>query len=264
MNPAIPWQHRELISILAWQEIAGRYRGSFLGGVWPLLTPLIMLAVYTMVFGVVVPMRWPGGEGGGMGHVALRLLSGMLVHGLLSEVLARAPTLVTSQPNYVKKVVFPLDTLAWVSLLTALFHVGLALLVLLLINGVLGGGFAWAQLALPLILLPFALLLVGIVWLLAGFGVYVRDLHQMVGPFVIVLMFLGPVFYPRDALPEAIRPWVALNPITVPIEQFRLVLFSGLWPDWGALAQYSAAAIGVYLLGWLTFNALKKGFADVL
>ena len=264
MDLALVWHRRQLISILTWQEIAGRYRGSFLGVLWPLITPLIMLGVYTLVFGVVVPMRWPGTEGGGMGDIALRLLSGMLIHSLLSEVLARAPELIVSRPNYVTKVVFPLETLSWVSLLTALFHVGLALVVLLLINGLAGGGFAAAQLALPLILLPFALMLVGLSLLLAAMGVYARDLNQMIGPLVIVLMFLGPVFYPRSALPEGLRPWVALNPITVPIEQFRRVLFQGAWPDWTELMLYGAAAVAVYLLGWGAFRALKKGFADVL
>ena len=93
MDLALVWHRRQLISILTWQEIAGRYRGSFLGVLWPLITPLIRLGVYTLVCGVVVPMRWPGTEGGGMGDIALRLLSGMLIHSLLSEVLARAPEL---------------------------------------------------------------------------------------------------------------------------------------------------------------------------
>lgn len=264
MTLALPWRRRELISILTWQEIAGRYRGSFLGSLWPLLTPLIMLAVYTLVFGVVVPSRWPGTADAGMGGVALRLLSGMLVHGLLSEVLGKAPILITSQPNYVTKVVFPLEALAWVSLSTALFHVGLALLVLLGINGLFGSGFALAQLALPLILLPFCLLLVGLSLLLGALGVYARDLSQVVAPLVLMMMFLGPVFYPRSALPEPLQPWLALNPITIPIEQFRRVLFEGAWPDWVVLAQYSLAAIVVYLFGWKVFDSLRKGFADVL
>lgn len=264
MDFALVWHRRQLISILTWQEIAGRYRGSFLGMLWPLLTPLIMLAVYTLVFGVIVPMRWPGAEDGGMGSIALRLLSGMLVHGLLADVLTRAPGLVATQPNYVTKVVFPLEALSWVSLLTALFHVGLALAVLLAINGVTGSGFSLPQLALPLILAPFALVLVGLSLFLAAVGVYARDINQAISPLVIVLMFLGPVFYPRTALPESLRPWVLLNPITVPIEQFRRVLFQGAWPDWRVLGLYALAAVVVYLLGWATFRALKKGFADVL
>ena len=261
---AIPWQFRDLISILTWREIAGRYRGSLLGSLWPLLNPLIMLGLYTSVFGVILQSRWPGSEDQGMGAFALRLLSGMLVHGLLAEVLGRAPSLVTSQPNYVTKVVFPLEVLAWVNLLTALFHAGLALAVMLLINGLFGSGFAWAQLALPVLLLPFCMILLGASWFLAALGVYVRDMNQLIGPLVTIMMFLAPLFYPRSVMPAALQPWLALNPITIPIEQSRRVLFEAQWPQWDVMAQYSLVAVVVYLFGLWVFSKLKKGFADVL
>ena len=259
-----PWHSRDLIAILTWREIAGRYRGSLLGSLWPVLTPVIMLALYTVVFGVILPSRWPSAQDEGMGGFALRLLSGMLVHGLLAEVWNRAPTLVTANPNYVTKVVFPLEVLGWVNLLAALFHVALAMLVMLVINGVAGSGFGITQLALPLLLLPLCLFLMGSSLALAGLGVYVRDVSQVVGPMVIVLMFLGPVFYPRSAMPQALQPWLLLNPITVPIEQFRRALFQGLWPEWGLVAQYSLVAVVVYLAGVGVFTMLRKGFADVL
>ncbi len=263
-NLAHPWRHRALIRILTWRDISGRYRGSLMGSAWSLLTPLLMLAVFTFVFGVVAPTRWPGAEEQGMGMFALRLLAGMVVHGLLSELLQRAPALVTAQPNYVTKVVFPLEVLGWVALLTGLFHSAMALLVLILLNGALGTGLSLTLLALPLVLVPYALLLLGIAWILAALGVYLRDLAQVIGPLVMASMFLGPVFYPREAMPAAIQPWLAWNPITVPVEQVRRVLFEAQWPQWDILAQYALVAIGVYLLGLWAFDRLKKGFADVL
>jgi len=259
-----PWRHQSLIRILTWREISGRYRGSLLGSLWSLLTPLLMLGVYTLVFGVIAPARWPGAEEQGIGMFALRLLAGMVVHGLLAEVLARAPTLVTGQPNYVTKVVFPLETLGWVNLLTALFHTAMALLVLVALNGAWGSGLAWPQLALPLILLPYAVLLLGMVWLVAALGVYLRDLAQLIGPVVMMTMFLGPVFYPREAMPPAAQAWLVLNPITVPVEQARRVLFEARWPQWDVVAQYSLVAVAAYLFGLWAFTKLKKGFADVL
>jgi len=261
---AHPWRHQALIRILAWREISGRYRGSLLGSLWSLLTPLLMLGVYTLVFGVIAPTRWPGAEAQGIGMFALRLLAGMVVHGLLAETLSRAATLVTGQPNYVTKVVFPLEALGWVNLLTALFHTVMALLVLILLNGVLGTGLSWPLLALPVILLPYALLLLGLVWLVAALGVYLRDLAQLIGPLVMMTMFLGPVFYPRQAMPAAAQPWLAINPITIPVEQTRRVLFEAQWPQWEVLAQYSLLAAAVYLFGLWAFTKLKKGFADVL
>ena len=259
-----PWRHRALIRILAWREISGRYRGSLLGSLWSLLTPLLMLGVFTLVFGVIAPTRWPGAEAQGIGMFALRLLAGMVVHGLLAEVLSRAPTLVTGQPNYVTKVVFPLETLGWVSLLAGLFHAAMALLVLVALNGLLGTGLSWSLLALPLVLLPFAVLLLGVAWLVAALGVYLRDLAQLIGPLVMVTMFLGPVFYPREAMPAAAQPWLAVNPLTIPVEQLRRVLFAAQWPQWDVVAQYSLVAVAVYLFGLWAFTKLKKGFADVL
>ena len=259
-----PVRHQALIRILTWREISGRYRGSLLGSVWSLLTPLLLLAVYTLVFGVIAPTRWPGAEEQGIGMFALRLLAGMVVHGLLAEALSRAPTLVTAQPNYVTKVVFPLETLAWVNLLTALFHTAMALVVLVVLNGALGTGVAWTLLALPVIFLPYALMLMGLIWLIAAFGVYLRDLTQLIGPLVMITMFLGPVFYPRSAMPAAAQPWLVLNPITVPVEQVRRVVFESQWPQWDVLAQYALVALAVYLLGLWVFAKLKKGFADVL
>ena len=263
-NLAHPWRHQALIRILSWREVSGRYRGSLLGSLWSLLTPLLLLGVYTLVFGVIAPTRWPGAEDQGIGMFALRLLAGMVIHGLLSETLSRAPVLVTSQPNYVNKVVFPLETLAWVNLLAALFHSVMAMLVLILLNAVLGTGLDWTLLALPAIVLPYAVMLMGLIWLISALGVYLRDINQIIGPLIMVSMFLGPVFYPRSAMPAAAQNWLALNPITVPTEQLRRVLFDAQWPLWTALAQYALASMAIYLTGLWVFSKLKKGFADVL
>lgn len=261
---AHPWHHQALIRILTWREVSGRYRASLLGFLWSLLTPLMLLGVYTLVFGVIAPTRWPGAEEQGIGMFALRLLAGMVIHGLLSETLGQAPVLVTSQPNYVNKVVFPLETLAWVNLLSALFNSVMAMLVLIVLNAAFGTGVSWTLLAVPLILLPFILLLMGLIWLVAALGVYLRDINQIIGPLIMASMFLGPVFYPRSAMPAAVQPWLVLNPITVPIEQLRRVLFDAQWPQWTALGQYLLIAIAMYLFGLWVFTKLKKGFADVL
>ncbi len=240
---AHPWRHQALIRILTWREVSGRYRGSLLGSLWSLLTPLLLQ---------------------GIGMFALRLLAGMVIHGLLSEALGKAPILVTSQPNYVNKVVFPLEVLAWVNLLAALFHSAMAMVVLILLNALVGTGLAWSLLALPVIVLPFTVLLMGLSWLIAALGVYLRDINQLIGPLIMVTMFLGPVFYPRSAMPAAVQSWLVLNPITIPTEQLRRVLFDAQWPQWDALAQYALVAVVVYVFGLWVFTKLKKGFADVL
>lgn len=260
-----PWAQRDLIHVLTRRELAGRYRGSLLGHAWALVTPVAMLAVYTLVFGVILPSRWPGAAvDGGLGLFALRLLAGLLLHGLVAEALGRAPLLVVSQPNYVTKVVFPLEVLGWVNVLSATFHLLMGLLVLLLANAVWGAGLHPAQLGLLLVLPPFVALVSGLVWLFAALGVYLRDLGQAVGPLLTIAMFLGPVFYPREAMPGAMREWLLLNPVTVPVEQARRMLFEHQWPQWDVLALYMLAAVLAYLAGLAAFSTLKRGFADVL
>lgn len=260
-----PWPQRDLIHVLTQRELAGRYRGSVLGHAWALLTPIAMLAVYTLVFGVILPSRWPGADaGGGLGLFALRLLAGLLLHGMLAEALGRAPQLVVSQPNYVTKIVFPLEVLGWVNVLTAGFHLAIGMGVLLVANALWGAGLHPAQLALPLVLLPFFAVVTGLGWAFAGLGVYLRDLGQATGPVLMIAMFLGPVFYPRAALPDAMQGWLLLNPVTVPVEQARRVLFEHLWPQWDVLAAYTMVAMLAYLAGLALFSMLKRGFADVL
>ncbi len=260
----LPIRQRSLIGILTWREIASRYRGALLGVSWAIVTPLLMLAVFTLVFGVVLQSRWPQAEDQGMGMFALQLLAGLLLHGILAESFGRAPALVVQQTNYVTKVVFPLEALAWVAALSAAFHGVLGLALLWLINGVWGTGFSLTQLALPLVVAPYLVLLVGLTLLFAALGVYLRDLQQVVGSLVMVCMFLGPVLFPRSNMPHGLRDWLLLNPLTVPVEQFRQVMFHETWPDWTPLAGYTLAALLVYAVGAAVFGLLKRGFADVL
>ncbi len=259
------WRDRQLVMVLTRRELAGRYRGSLLGYFWAVATPLLMLGVYTLVFGVVLPARWPTApHEGGMAGFALRLLTGMLLHGFLAEAVARAPLVVVSQPNYVTKVVFPLEVLGWVDVLTAAFHTAVGLVLLVLVNAIWGGGLSLTQLAFPLVVLPLVPAVLGLVWILAALGVYVRDLAQAVGPLLMMLMFLGPVFYPRSAMPAALQGWLLLNPVTVPIEQARRVLFEHAWPDWGMLSLYTLASFALFFAGRRVFHLLRTGFADVL
>lgn len=259
------WRHRILIAQLVKREVAGRYRGSFLGILWSLATPLLMLVVYTFVFGVVFRSRWStSGTSGGATEFAVVMFAGILVHGLIAECIQRAPSVVVGQPNFVKKVVFPLPTLAWVVMGAALFHATMALGILLVGVLVLQQHVPLTALWLPIVLLPFLLLVVGLVWLLSALGVFLRDLAQMMGIVSSLLLFLAPVFYPLDSVPAAMRPLLYFNPVTFIIEQVRAVLIWGHSPDWGGLLLYLAVAWLVASAGLALFRRASKGFADVL
>lgn len=259
------WRHRSLIRQLVWREIVGRYRGSVAGISWSLLYPILLLAVYTFVFSTVFGARWTGlADGGGQTHFAVVLFVGVIVHGLVAEAITKAPALVLANSNLVKKVVFPLETLAWSVVGSALFHAVVSTLILLGAVWILEGGVPLAALWLPVIILPVLLLSLGIIWVLASLGVFLRDISQVAGLLAMSMMFLAPVFYPMSAVPESYRAWLFLNPITLPIEQMRASLFTGAAPDFLSLSCYYAVAIIVALLGYAWFQKSRRGFADVL
>lgn len=257
------WRHRALIGQMTKREVIGRYKGSVIGLLWSFLNPILMLAVYTFVFSVVFKARWGLGGDETKSQFAVVLFVGMIVHGLFAEVLNRAPGLVLNNPNYVKKVIFPLEILPVVSMGAALFHTAVSTTVLalaLLFMNVLP---VTALLA-PLVVLPLVILSLGLAWLLASLGVFVRDISQTVGIITTVSLFLAPVFFPVSALPEEYRPLIAANPLTFIIEQAREVLIWGRSPNWMGLGLYSLAASCVSWLGYAWFQKTRKGFADVL
>ena len=259
------WRERRLIFQLIRREVVGRYRGSVMGVAWSFLHPLLMLAVYTFVFSVVFEARWPGlvGEQSRI-RFALLLFVGVIVHGVVAEVLSRAPSLVIAHANYVKKVVFPLEVLGWSVVGSALFHALVGLTIMLCTMALFEQAPTLSALWLPVVLLPLCFVALGLAWLLASLGVFLRDIGQMMGVLSMVLMFLAPVFYPVGALPEDYRAWVYLNPITLPIEQSRSVLFAGAAPDALPLLRYYGLALLFMVFGYWWFQKTRRGFADVL
>jgi len=257
------WHNRGLILQLAKREVIGRYRGSILGILWSFFQPLLMLCVYTFVFGVVFRARWNTGSESKIEY-ALVLFAGLLVFNLFAECTLRAPNLVVGNTNYVKKIIFPLEVLPWVAFASALFHTGVSfaawLVVYLLVFGVPHG----TMLLFPLILVDVMLLSMGIAWFLASLGVYLRDVGQIVGIIVPALMFLSPIFYPVSALPEEYRRLLYTNPLTFLIEQARDVLIWDKVPAWSSLGLFTIFAAALAWLGFVWFQKTRRGFADVL
>jgi lipopolysaccharide transport system permease protein len=256
-------RNHSLIYTLSKREVVGRYRGSYLGIVWSVITPILMLAVYTFVFGLIFKARWTP-QGDSKTEFALVLYAGLLVFNLFSECITKAPTLILSNVNYVKKVVFPLEILPWVALLAALFHALISLGVWMLAYIVLFGLPQPTALYLPLVVVPFLLFILGASWALASLGVFLRDISQFIGLLVMALMFLSPIFYPASALPDHYRFILYLNPLTPVIEEMRAVLYWGHAPDFAMLAVYWLSTAVIAWLGFVWFQKTRKGFADVL
>lgn len=260
----IPIRSRSLLWQFARRDVLGRYRGSLLGLTWSFLTPLLMLAVYSFVFVGVFRASWPGTPKGSGVEFALQVFAGLLVFNLFAEVTNRAPNLVVEQPNLVKKVIFPVELLAWVTVLSGVFHLLISAATLLVVLLIARGGLPVTALALPFVLLPFLPVLLGLGWLLSAMGVFVRDVGPVMNMLVSLIMFLSPVFYSASSLDPEIRFWMNLNPLTLIIEQVRAVLLMGQWPAWDALALYGAVASAFAVLGGTFFQLTRRGFSDVL
>lgn len=257
------WVNRRLLRALIAREVVGRYRGSVMGILWSFFNPVFMLMVYTFIFSVVFKARWQP-HSDSRTEFALVLFAGLIAFNLFSECINRAPMLVLSNANYVKKVVFPLEILPWVSLGSSLFHGLVSLGVWLAAYVIFFGVPPATALLLPLVVAPLGLLVMGMSWALASLGVYLRDVAQVTGIFTMAMMFLTPVFYPATALPEGFRPLLYWNPLTQPIEDMRAVLFWGRMPDFPVLGAYTAGCALAAWLGFAWFQKTRKGFADVL
>lgn len=258
------WSHRDLTWQFIQREVEGRYRGSFLGIFWSLARPLFLLGVYTYLFGVIFKSRWPEQRSDALGEFALILFAGLITFELFSECVVRAPTTIVSIPNYVKKVVFPLEIMPLVNLGAALFHFAVGLAVLLVGWLLTGGGLQWTVVFLPLVLLPLVLLTLGVSWVLASLGVYLRDVGQLIGLLVQALFFFTPIFYTIDSVPEPMRSLMGFNPLAPVITHMRDILLFGRLPDFGALALSTLVGALVAIGGYVWFAVTRRGFADVL
>lgn len=265
-NPALlvtaPWRHRGLIYELAKRDVLGRYRGSVMGLAWSVAQPLLMLAIYTTVFGTFLKAKWPGTQNSL--QFAVVLFAGLIIFNFFAECLNRAPTLVTSNANYVTKLVFPLEILPWVTIASAGFHFLTSLAVWIAFALAIYGGVGWTIVLLPIVLAPLVAVAVGLCWFIGATGVYLRDLGYVTGLLTTILLFLSPVFYAVDGLPPEFRALVLLNPLTFIVEQARAVMIDARLPDFGGLLAYGGCSLLVAWAGLAWFQKTREGFADVL
>jgi lipopolysaccharide transport system permease protein len=257
------FNNKDLLIDLVKRDFIGRYQGSLIGVMWSLFNPLLMLAIYTLVFSVAFKARWGGGEESKVAF-ALVLFTGLIVHSFFAECINRAPTLILSHQNYVKKVVFPLEILTSMTIFSALLQLLVSLMVLIGFCFFTDVPWNLSALTVPILLIPLVLLTLGLSWILASLGVYFRDMAQVVGMFSTVALFLSPVFYPIDTLPATYRMFIDWNPITLPILQIRDVLLWNKQISWSEWSRSLGLSGMICYGGFWWFQKSRKGFADVL
>lgn len=247
---------------LSRRDILQRYQGSLFGLLWTLLTPLIMLAIYTFIFSVVFKAKWGGVDD--KFQFSMLLFSGLIIFNCFSDIISRAPTLIINYASYVTKVIFPIEILPFVITISAIFNFILSFIIWLVFYITLIGLPSIYIVFVPLLMIPFILMCNGLAWILSSIGVYIRDVSQLVTLVVSALMFMTPIFYPITALPEQYQFYLHLSPITTVVELFRSLAIYGEMPSIKMLAVYTSSSIAIYCLGFMWFNKTSKGFSDVL
>jgi lipopolysaccharide transport system permease protein len=258
------WRYRGLIFQFASREFRSRHAGSYFGLLWSVLTPSLLLVIYTLVFRGVLHVQWDSVTESSALAFAVNLFGGLLIYNLFAEVASRSPSLLVSHPQFVKKVVFPLEVLPMSVTMAALGHALMALLVVGTVSAALIRLPGWNVLWLPVILLPYAMLLLGVSWFLAALGTFWRDLGPAVSVGLHALIFLTPVFYPLAAIPEQWQPLMRLNPLALFIENIRRVWLRDQSPRFGDLLIAAAISQVLMLAGYCWFEKSKRAFADVV
>jgi lipopolysaccharide transport system permease protein len=255
-------RNRGLIRTLVRRDILSRYTGSFGGAFWAVLNPLLLMLTYFFVFGIVLESKVDNDPS--RTHFALYFLAGMLPWLAFSEAAGRAPFVLLEHRNFIKKLVFPVETLpvnvVAAGLVTEVFGVLLFTLALLLIKGSVPA----TVLYLPLVLIPQILFTTGVAWFLAALAVFVRDLGQVIGYLLTILMFVTPIFYSEQKLPKVAAAVLTKNPIFVLVRAYRATLLEASAPDWHALGWLALVSLAVFLLGHAWFYKLRKSFADLI
>jgi lipopolysaccharide transport system permease protein len=254
--------NRHLLKTLVVRDIHAKYRETIFGYWWLVIYPVLMLSTYSFIFGGIFQSRWL--NQGGMSDFVAMLYCGLIIFGIFSDAITRSTTIIRSQANFVKKIIFPLEILPLVIVGSAVYSalVSLGLLVLLLL--VTKFSIPLTAVFIPLIFIPFIILVAGLTWLLASLGVFFPDMTQLVSVSTTILLFLSPVFFPLESVPALIEPFMMFNPLTFPIVELRNILLLAQQPDWYGIFIYSVVALVVASVGLWLFQNTRSAFSDVI
>jgi homopolymeric O-antigen transport system permease protein len=259
------WRNRKLMRSMVRRDIMARYRGSFGGTVWTFLNPLLLMATYFFVFGVILRTRFEG-DNSRTGFV-LYFLAGMLPWLAFSEAVGRSPYVILEYRSFVKKIVFPLETLPVNLVISGAVTEAFGLLIfvigLLAVRHAVPASVVW----LPLLLVPQILFTAGLCWILAAIGVFVRDLGQIIGYLLTLWFFLTPICYPESSLnqlPASALGLLRLNPLFVLVRAYRAMFLENQAPSMRGVAGLWIVSVAVAVMGYAWFHRLRKSFADVI
>lgn len=257
------WQYRDLIRAVVRRELSARFKGSILGWLWAIFGPLVMLTFYTIIFSSAVGVP-KSAAAGGVKTYALSIFTGLICFNLFTELAYRAPGLLQEHVNFIKKSIFPSETLAWTATIRALVYAGISFAVLLIFQIAVTGGLPWAILLLPLVVIPFTLFILGVSWFLMALGSFTRDVSFLMTSIVPVMMFATPIFYSITDVPEKARVYFRLNIVGNYIDMIRELLLHGQLPDLQVYAGTILVSLLVFRFGYRFFMRYRAIFVDVI
>jgi lipopolysaccharide transport system permease protein len=252
----------DLIFSFAKRDLLGRYKGSALGLAWAVLTPVVMIAIFTFIFAGIFGARF--GAGDSHWDYALYLFCGLLPWTMFQETVQQSSNTIVANANLVKRVVFPLETLPAAQAFAALGNQLFATIALLIATVVIRQNLQLTALWLPVLLIPQLLFALGAAWLIASLGVFLRDIAQGITLLLMAWMYLTPIIYPESIVPERFRWFIRVNPFTSLVRSYRRVFLDGFAPDWRGLLYFSLVALVVFVFGYWWFARTRKNFADVI
>jgi lipopolysaccharide transport system permease protein len=254
---------RYLLIQITKKEIQSRYKGSYLGIMWSFIVPLLMLTIYTFVFSEVFEVKWSIDTTSKF-DFAIILFCGLNAFNMFAEVTNKSTVIIASNTNYVKKVIFPLGILPMAISLSALFNCIIGYFILVIANLILNGFISAYAYLIIFAIVPLIIFTIGISYIISGISVYLKDMNNIVNILTIVLMYMSPIFYSLDGVPEGFVVFCKMNPITYIIENIRNVLVYNKTIDLPSFGVSMIISTIVYILGYYIFNKVKDGFADVL
>ena len=257
------WQYRELIRAILTRELASRFSGSLFGWIWAVAAPLLMMSAYTVVFSGILTISNSNVQSG-IGARSLVIFSGITLFSLFSELFYRAPSMLHEHAGFIKKSIFPIETLAWIAVFRALVYTTISFAVLLVFEFALTWHLPWTVIFLPVVIAPFVLFLLGCVWFLMALGAFTRDVVHLMATIIPLMMFVTPVFYRFSDMPEKVRPWAHVNILGDYIDIVRDIVLYGQIPSFLLCGICFLVSYAVFLLGYNFFIKYKSIFVDVI
>lgn len=257
------WHYRDLIRAVVRRELTVRFRGSMLGWLWAIFGPLVMLTFYTVIFSKAVGVPASAAKHGVFSY-AISIFSGLIIFNLFSELAYRAPMLLHEHTTFIKKSIFPSETLAWTAMIRAIVYAGISFAVLLVFQLVESHWIPVTFFLLPAVFIPLFLFLLGATWFLMALGSFTRDVTHLMASIIPVFMFATPIFYSISDVPNNLQLFFKLNIIADYIDMMRDLLLYGRLPNLYLYLGTVLASLVVFSFGYRFFMRYKAVFVDVI